>query len=71
MPIITVTLAKGRRPEQVRALIHELTHAAQRAVDAPLESVRVIITEVEPTHFAAGDVTIAERKAVPPVETTG
>jgi 4-oxalocrotonate tautomerase len=63
MPIIDVTLTEGRSPEQLRALIRELTLAAQRAVDAPLTSIRVMVREVPPTHFAAGDVTIAERRS--------
>lgn len=62
MPIIDVTVAQGRSPEQLRTLITKLTEAAVEAVDAPAESVRVILREVPPTHFAAGDVTIAERK---------
>lgn len=62
MPIIDVTVAQGRSPEQLRTLITKLTEAAVEAVDAPAESVRVILREVPPTHFAAGDVTIAERR---------
>lgn len=63
MPIIEVTLVEGREPAQLRDLITRLTDAAVEAVDAPRESVRVILREVPPTHFAAGDVTIAERRA--------
>jgi 4-oxalocrotonate tautomerase len=61
MPLIEVTLVEGRSPEQLRSLISALTRAASDAVDAPLESVRVVIREVPATHWAAGDVTIAER----------
>ncbi|MDQ2958228.1 MAG: 4-oxalocrotonate tautomerase family protein [Actinomycetota bacterium] len=63
MPFIDVTLGSGRSPEQVRALIHELTEAAHRAVGAPREAIRVVIREVQPEHWAAGDVTTAERQA--------
>lgn len=63
MPIIEVTLVEGREPAQLRDLITRLTDAAVEAVDAPRESVRVILREVPPSHFAAGDVTIAERRA--------
>jgi 4-oxalocrotonate tautomerase len=63
MPIIEVTLVEGREPERLRDLITRLTDAAVEAVDAPRESVRVILREVPPTHFAAGDVTIAERRS--------
>lgn len=65
MPIIDVTLTQGRKPEQLRALVHKLTQAAVEAVGAPQESVRVILREVPPTHFAAGDVTIEERRKNP------
>lgn len=63
MPIIEVTLIEGREPERLRDLITRLTDAAVEAVDAPRDSVRVILREVPATHFAAGDVTVAERRA--------
>ncbi len=62
MPFIDVTLTEGRSPEQLRALIAGLTDAAVVAIDAPRESVRVVLREVPQTHWAAGDVTIAERR---------
>jgi 4-oxalocrotonate tautomerase len=66
MPLIEVTLVEGRTAEQIRALITGLTQAAVEAVDAPQESVRVVVREVPATHWAAGDVTIAERRAGKP-----
>lgn len=63
MPLIEVTLVEGRSPDQLRALISGLTTAACEAVDAPRESVRVVVREVPATHWAAGDETIAERRA--------
>jgi 4-oxalocrotonate tautomerase len=65
MPLIEVTMVEGRTPQQVRALISSLTHAAAEAVDAPVESIRVVVREVPATHWAAGDVTIAERRGEP------
>ena len=65
MPLIEVTLAEGRTPVQLRTLISALTHAAAEAVDAPLDSIRVVIREVPTTHWGAGDVTIAERRGAP------
>ncbi|MCU0265555.1 MAG: tautomerase family protein [Actinomycetia bacterium] len=62
MPFVDVTLAEGRTPEQIRALQHELTLAVVRTVGSPIENVRVVVREVPPTHWAAGDVTIAERR---------
>lgn len=61
MPFVEVTLVTGRTPEQLRALISGITLAVMDAVQAPKNAVRVVIREVPPTHWAAGDVTIAER----------
>jgi 4-oxalocrotonate tautomerase len=66
MPLIEVTLVEGRTAEQLRELISGLTRAAVDAVDAPVDSVRVVIREVPATHWAAGGVTIAERRAGQP-----
>lgn len=63
MPLVEVTLIEGRTPEQLRTLISRLTGAVVDAVDAPKESVRVVLREVPTTHWAAGDVTVAERRA--------
>jgi len=63
MPLVEVTLLQGRAPEQIRALIHELHEAVIRAIDTPAGNVRVVVREVPPAHWAAGDVTIAERRA--------
>lgn len=60
MPIINVTLIEGRTPEKKAALIKELTDAAVRAVDAPIESVRVIINEVPREHFGVAGKSKAE-----------
>jgi 4-oxalocrotonate tautomerase len=62
VPIITVTMVSGRSQTQIRALIEALTDAAHAAIDAPLESIRVVISEVPPSHFAAGNVTIEEKR---------
>ena len=63
MPLVEVTMVEGRSGEQLRALISELTAAVEKAVGAPRENIRVVIREVPATHWAAGDVTIAERRA--------
>jgi 4-oxalocrotonate tautomerase len=62
MPLVEVTLVEGRTPQQLRALVHQLHMAVVNAVNAPPANVRIIIREVPPTHWAAGDVTIAERR---------
>jgi 4-oxalocrotonate tautomerase len=65
MPLVEVTLVEGRTPEQLRTLISQLTTAVVDSVGAPKENVRVVLREVPATHWAAGDVTIEERRARP------
>ncbi|MCW0182652.1 2-hydroxymuconate tautomerase [Zavarzinia sp.] len=60
MPIINVTLIEGRTPETKRALIKELTDAAERATGVPRAAVRVIIWEVPAAHFGVAGVSKAE-----------
>jgi 4-oxalocrotonate tautomerase len=62
VPLVEVTLVEGRTDEQLRALISKLTAAVVDSVGAPRENVRVVLREVPATHWAAGDVTIAERR---------
>ena len=63
MPLVEVTLVEGRTPEQLRSLISTLTDAVVTSVGAPRDAIRVVLREVPATHWAAGDVTIAERAA--------
>lgn len=58
-------MVEGRTPQQVRALISALTQVTSETVGAPVESIRVVVREVPTTHWAAGDVTIAERRGEP------
>jgi 4-oxalocrotonate tautomerase len=63
MPLINVHLAAGRTDEQKKALMAALTQAAQDSIGAPLASIRVWITEMQPTEFMAGGELMADRQA--------
>jgi 4-oxalocrotonate tautomerase len=63
MPLVEVTMATGRTPEQIRALMHEVHQAVVRSIGVPSASVRVVVREVPRTHWSADDVTLAERDA--------
>ncbi|MCV7284697.1 tautomerase family protein [Mycolicibacterium wolinskyi] len=62
MPNVEVTIAQGRSPEQIRAMMHEVHEAVLRTVGTQPEHIRVIVREVPRTHWATGDLTIAEMK---------
>ncbi len=51
MPLVEVTLIEGRSNEKKAALIAKVTDAVVEAIDAPIESIRVVIREVPPQHW--------------------
>jgi 4-oxalocrotonate tautomerase len=55
MPIIQVTLVRGREQATIENFIRQIAQLTSVALEAPLHSVRVMVTEVEPNHFAVGD----------------
>lgn len=63
MPLVEITLVAGRTPEQLRALMSATTEAVASSISAPKDTVRVVVREVPGTHWSAGDVTVAERRA--------
>jgi 4-oxalocrotonate tautomerase len=63
MPLIQVTLARGRTPEQLAALGKALTEAAMDSIGAKPESIRVVLRECEPEHWFVGGESMAELRA--------
>ncbi|MGN0097627.1 MAG: 4-oxalocrotonate tautomerase family protein [Corynebacterium sp.] len=62
MPLIDVSIAQGRTPEQLRNLIDGLHRVAESTVDAAPENITVIVREVPPDLWARTNTTITERK---------
>jgi 4-oxalocrotonate tautomerase len=44
-------------------MISAVTAAIAESLDAPASSIRVVVTEVPLTHWATGDVTLAEKQS--------
>ena len=65
MPLIDVSIAEGRSPDQLRALVSALHRAAEESVGALPENTTVIIREVPITHWSKGNRTIAETRNRP------
>ncbi|MEE2652667.1 MAG: 2-hydroxymuconate tautomerase [Pseudomonadota bacterium] len=51
MPIAQLYIIEGRSDEQKETLIREVTEAMSRSLDAPMERIRVMITEMPKQHF--------------------
>ena len=62
MPLVQVSVREGRPAESLRRMISAVTAAVAETLDAPPASIRVIVTEVPLTHWATGDVTLAEKQ---------
>lgn len=60
MPIIMINLLTGRDAAKKSRLVREVAEAAARSLDAPIETVRVILNEVPPEHWGVGTQTKAD-----------
>lgn len=63
MPIIQISMLEGRKPEQIRNLIHDVAQTVSSSLQAPIDSIKVIVTEVPTTHWGSGELTIAEQRS--------
>ena len=61
MPLVQVSLLKGRTAQQKRNLLKAITDAVVEAVNAKPASVRVIINEIESEHWSVAGVPFSER----------
>ena len=63
MPLIEVHIADGRTDEQKRALLDGITKVVQDTIGASLDSIRVWIHELAPTHYMAAGELLADKRA--------
>ena len=61
MPLVQVSLLKGRTAQQKRNLLKAITDAVVESVDAKPASVRVIINEIDSEHWSVAGVPFSER----------
>lgn len=54
MPIVQVNLVEGRSPEQIAGMIRGVSQAIADSLDAPIESVRVIVNEMAEHQYGVG-----------------
>ena len=63
MPLVSVTMARGRTPEAKTKMLHAIADAIHESIGAPRDSIRVWVNEVEDTDFLAGTEILADRQA--------
>lgn len=61
MPIIQVNLLEGRSVAQKRAMIAALTQAVVDTLGVQPESVRILLNEMAPEHYAVAGTSAGER----------
>lgn len=57
MPIISINMIQGRTEAQKSQLIRSVAEAVSGAIDAPIDTVRIVITEVPSENWGMGPVT--------------
>jgi len=60
MPIFQVQVLKGRSREEIKGLIADVTEAAVKNLSVKPEQVRVLVTEMEHSHWGAAGLPIDE-----------
>ena len=63
MPIATIRIVAGRDAQKKRAMANAVAQAIAGTLDAPIESVRVIVQEIPADQWYVGMETIEERCA--------
>lgn len=63
MPLVNVTMARGRTPEQKGKMLRAIADAIHDSIGAPRDSIRVWVTEVENTDFLAGTEVLVDKQA--------
>jgi 2-oxo-3-hexenedioate decarboxylase len=66
MPIVQISIVKGRDRDKVTQCIKNVAQTIATTLDAPLASVRVMVNEIEPDHFAVG--TTLKSESVAPTQ---
>ncbi len=56
MPIIQVQMMEGRPKEKIAEVIQNITNTVAETLDAPKESIRVLVTEIPKSHWGVAGV---------------
>lgn len=62
MPIVHLYILEGRDDEKKERLIAEVSGAIHRTIDAPMESIRVLIIEMPKEHFGISGQSVKKRE---------
>ena len=62
MPVVTITLAKGRSYEQKKQLTDEIAITIKNVLGVPIERVTILVHELERENISIGGSLLSESK---------
>ncbi|HII76630.1 MAG TPA: 2-hydroxymuconate tautomerase family protein [Methanolinea sp.] len=62
MPVVTITMAKGRSVEQKKQMAEEIAGTITRVLEVPIERVTILIHELEKENIAIAGTLLSEPK---------
>lgn len=62
MPIAVINIIEGRDDEKKEKLIRNVTKAIEKSLDAPKQSIRVIINEMPKQHYGIAGTSVKKMK---------
>jgi 4-oxalocrotonate tautomerase len=62
MPVITITLAKGRSYEQKKQLTDQIAIAVKNVLGVPIERVTILVHELEKENISIAGALLSEQK---------
>ena len=54
MPLVHIELLEGRTPEQLKALVADVTAAISKDANVPAERIHIVLSEMAHDHYAVG-----------------
>ena len=54
MPLVHIDMMEGRPPDRIERMIAEVSEAIARSLDAPIDTVRIIVNEMKPHQYGVG-----------------
>lgn len=61
MPLVQINMLEGRTEQQKRDMLTAVSEAIHRTTGAPLDAIRIWVSEFGPTEYIAGGVIAADR----------
>ena len=63
MPLVYINMMKGREEEKIAKMVKAVSVAISESLDAPIDSVRIMINEMDDHQYSIGGKTMAEVRA--------